>query len=121
MEFTIGSLELNRTNPAHVGTKPLIDTTKTLYQNQFGNISNTAPAEKKSKSLFETYLMDAIDGVNQQQLKASKLEEQIITEPESVDIHDVTTSMAKAQMSLDIAQTVINRLLDGWEQLSQNR
>ena len=59
--------------------------------------------------------------MNSQQLKVSSLQEQIITDPDSVDIHDVTTAMAKAQMSLNLAQTVIERMVKGWTDLSQNR
>ena len=44
-----------------------------------------------------------------------------MTDPDSVDIHDVTTAMAKAQMSLSLAQTVIDRLVTGWNELSTNR
>ncbi len=121
MDITIGSLELNRSNPAHLGTKPLLDTSKPVFQDSFGNSYNSAPLEEKEKGPFQTFLMEAVNGMNEQQLNASALEKQIVTDPDSVDVHDVTTAMAKAQMSLDIAQTVINRLLDGWEQLSQNR
>ena len=46
MDFTIGSLELNRTNPAHLGTKPVIDTAKKLYMDSFGNVTDAAPKEQ---------------------------------------------------------------------------
>ena len=59
--------------------------------------------------------------MNAQQVNVAKLQEQIITDPDSVDIHDVTTAMAKAKMSLNLAQTVIDRLITGWNELSQNR
>ena len=59
--------------------------------------------------------------MNSQQLNVSALQEKVITDPDSVDIHDVTTAMAKAQMSLDLAQNVIDRLVKGWNDLSQNR
>ena len=66
-------------------------------------------------------LWSAATGMNAQQVNVSKLQEQIITDPDSVDIHDVTTAMAKAKMSLNLAQTVIDRLITGWNELSQNR
>jgi flagellar hook-basal body complex protein FliE len=66
-------------------------------------------------------MLEAAREMNAQQVNVSKLQEQIITDPDSVDIHDVTTAMAKAKMSLNLAQTVIDRLITGWNELSQNR
>ena len=59
--------------------------------------------------------------MNSNQVDVAKIQEQVITDPDSVDIHDVATAMAKAQMSLNLAQTVIDRLVSGWTELSQNR
>lgn len=121
MDFTIGSLELNRTNPAHLGTKPVIDTAKKLYMDSFGNVSDAAPKEQIKRGDFENAMLEAAREMNAQQVNVAKLQEQIITDPDSVDIHDVTTAMAKAKMSLNLAQTVIDRLITGWNELSQNR
>ena len=38
-----------------------------------------------------------------------------------VDVQDVTIAMAKAQMSLNLAQTVIDRLLTGWSEIQTSR
>ena len=62
-----------------------------------------------------------MDAVNEKQLDVSRVEQKLITDPDSVDIHDVTTAMAKAQMSLNLAQTVIDRLLTGWSELQATR
>jgi len=70
---------------------------------------------------FETYLMNAVKEMNDQQLDVGRKTEQLITDPDSVDIHEVTTAMAKAQMSLSLAQTVIDRVVSGWNELSTNR
>ncbi len=121
MDFTIGTLQLNRSSNAHVGTRTLIDTSKSIHMDHFGNISNTAPEAEKTRGTFESYLMDAVSAMNDQQINVSNLQEQIITDPDSVDIHDVTTAMAKAKMSLSLAQTVIDRVVSGWNDLSQNR
>ncbi len=111
MDFTIGSLELNRSNPAHLGTAPLIDS--------FGGEKKASV--EKSKGSFENYLLAAVEELNGQQTEVGKLQEQLITDPDSVDIHDVTIAMAKAQMSLNLAQTVIDRVITGWNDLSQTR
>lgn len=110
MEFSIGSLELNRSNPAHIGTKPLSQV-----------VSSYVDGSENKKGSFETFLMDAVNRMNSNQVDVAKIQEQVITDPDSVDIHDVATAMAKAQMSLNLAQTVIDRLVSGWTELSQNR
>ena len=121
MEMTIGSLELNRTHPAHVGTGRMTDLSKNLHMDGFGNLSNSPVEGEKVKGSFESYLLDAVSEMNAQQVNVSALQEKVITDPDSVDIHDVTTAMAKAQMSLNLAQTVIDRVISGWNDLSQNR
>lgn len=121
MDITIGSLELNRTNPAHVGTRPLIDTSKKLRMDSFGNVTDTELEVGKTRKSFESYLIDAVSEMNSQQVEWTAIQEKVVTDPESVNIEEVTTAMAKAQMSLSLAQTVIDRLISGWNELSQNR
>lgn len=121
MDISIGTLELNRTNPAHIGTKGLIDPSKPFHMDPNGNISNGVAVTEKNKGTFESYLLEAVSAVSDQQLEVSALEEKIITDPDSVNVEEVTTAMAKAQMSLNLAQTVIDRVISGWNDLSQNR
>lgn len=111
MDITIGSLELNRTDPAHIGTSVLNDSFKQ------SNIDGSV----KKQGQFETYLLDAISEMNDQQVNVNNLQQKVIMDPDSVDIHDVTIAMAKAQMSLNLAQTVIDRVISGWNELSTSR
>ncbi|MDO4506535.1 MAG: flagellar hook-basal body complex protein FliE [Spirochaetales bacterium] len=114
MNLTIGTLELNKTHPAHMGTGA-INTNINV-----GGVNGENNGVAKTGT-FKSYLLEAVDKMNSQQLNVSALQEQVITDPDSVDIHDVTTAMAKAQMSLNLAQTVIERVVKGWTDLSQNR
>lgn len=123
MDITIGTLQLNRTNPAHMGTKPLqpIASGKTYWMDNVGNSWTQSPKQPVERGAFESYLMDAMATMNQQQIDVENIQEKVITDPDSLDIHDVTTAMAKAQMSLNLAQTVIDRLVSGWNELSTTR
>ena len=47
--------------------------------------------------------------------------EKLIIDPDSVDIHDVTTAMAEANMSLSLAQTVISRMVSSWNEITTTR
>lgn len=113
MDFSFGSLELNRTHTAHIGTAPAGGTQ--------GIAGQEGVRRSEKKGAFEQYLLEAVSELNSRQLDVAAIQEQVITDPDSVDIHDVTTAMAKAQMSLNLAQTVIDRLVKGWSDLSQNR
>ena len=70
---------------------------------------------------FEDYLMNAVKTMNDQQIDVSNLQQQVITDPDSVDIQDVTVAMAKARMSLNLAQTVIDRIVTGWNEITTTR
>ena len=111
---SLSSVQMTRTNPAHVGTAKL--TSIVPGQGNTNQIQN-----EKNFGSFESYLVNAVSAMNGQQLDVNRVQEQLITDPDSVDIHDVTTAMAKAQMSLSLAQTVIDRLVTGWNELSTNR
>jgi flagellar hook-basal body complex protein FliE len=104
---------MTRTNPAHSGTAPLTDLTpgkKTEYS-----------SNSRKTGTFESFLLEAVNGVNDRQLEVSEVQNKLITDPDSVDIHDVTTAMAKAQMSLNLAQTVIDRLTTAWNEIQTTR
>lgn len=91
------------------------------YTNSFQSKSAKISTQNTNKRSFESYILEAVDAVNEKQLDVSRVEQKLITDPDSVDIHDVTTAMAKAQMSLNLAQTVIDRLLTGWSELQTTR
>lgn len=109
MDITIGNVDMVRTSPLHAGTSPLLG----AGRNTEGEVSE--------RGSFESFLMDAVSQMNSQQVDVNRIQEQIITDPDSVDIHDVTIAMAKAKMSMNLAQTVIDRVISGWNELSQTR
>lgn len=104
--------DMLRSDAAHVGTAPLTDLTAR-------NAESARPAKKTGA--FESYLLEAVSTVNAQQLDVDNLTKQYITDPDSVNVEDITTAMAKAQMSLSLAQTVIDRITTGWNELSTTR
>ena len=70
---------------------------------------------------FQTYLLDALESVNNQQLDVANVQQKLITDPDEVNVSDVTIAMAKARMSLNLAQTVIDRLVSGWNEITTTR
>src|SRR5574344_506930 len=112
------TFELRRTDPAHIGNSPIEKVSKVCIDNKEAETSLTTT---KSKGSFQSMVLDAMNQMNSNQIDVSNIQEKILTDPDSVDVHDVTTAMAKAQMSLNLAQTVIDRLISGWSELSQTR
>ena len=124
-----GTLQMVRTDKAHFGQGKI----QPLTQNAPGMspIQKIQRADKTTQAAsiqsanqtksFQSYLLDALESVNNQQLDVTNVQEKLITSPDEVDIHDVTTAMAKASMSLNLAQTVIDRLVTGWNEITTTR
>jgi flagellar hook-basal body complex protein FliE len=54
-------------------------------------------------------------------LKSGTFEDAMLTDPDSVDPHDVTIAMAKANLSLNITRTVMDRIVKGWKEIINTR
>lgn len=107
------SLQLNRTETAHTGK---VETALGLTQE---NSAKNGIA--KTSASFGDYLLQAFQNMNNQQVEVTELQQKVITDPESVDLHDVTIAMAKARMSLNLANSVIDRIVSGWSEITTTR
>ena len=111
----INTLQMNRTEAAHTGVSKLSD----IAGAPLNSIPNAAEnGVERTRRSFEDYLLQAFQTMNQQQVDVSNLQQQVITDPDSVDLHDVTIAMSKARMSLNLAQSVIDRLVQGWSEIT---
>ena len=129
----INQLQMNRTDTSYYGTKRIEPLT--AKNPGFSPVSSVQSVSRNSEAVsvqqisqngvqkksFSDYLIEAVNSVNSQQLEVSNLQEKIITNPDEVDIHDVTIAMSKARMSLNLAQTVIDRLVSGWNEITTTR
>ncbi|NCN04234.1 MAG: flagellar hook-basal body complex protein FliE [Spirochaetales bacterium] len=92
---------LQATNPKHFG-------------------EDEKPSEGLSKS-FGQLLFDSLNEVSSLQNEASQLSVEAIINPDEVAPHDVTIAMAKANMSLSIAKNVMDRVIQGYKDLTNLR
>lgn len=113
-----GTLQMTRTNVAHTGTAKLSDIGGQSYTSIPSSAEN---GQGKALKSFDQFLVEAMSSMNQQQIDVTNLQEKVITDPESLDIHDVTIAMSKARMSLNLAQNVIDRLISGWNEITTTR
>jgi len=70
---------------------------------------------------FQDAMMTEMEGINGDQIKATDLYQRMITDPNSVDAHDVTLAGAQAQMSLNLAKNVIERGLQAYRDIINMR
>lgn len=114
MITSLGTLSMIRTDPAHIGAEPL---TSMMTQ----DIRKKETGTEKTKGAFEQYLLNAVNSVNDKQMNSDAIAQQLITDPDSVDVHDVTIAMAEASLSLNLAQTVIDRVIKDWNEITTTR
>ncbi len=107
----INELQMIRTNTAHVGTGAIASLTQSAKDTN--GVSN--------KGSFDSFLIDAVSSMNDKQQMASNISEQVIIDPDSVDVHDVTIAMAEANLSLTLANTVISRITQAWSEITTTR
>ncbi len=126
-----GTLQMVRTDAQHFGNGRItpvtynrpglepISSVKGVNQNT--EASSVTKADAVNQKSFQDYLMEAVNSVNSSQIDVNKIQEKLITNPDDVDIHDVTIAMSKARMSLNLAQSVIDRLITGWNEITTTR
>lgn len=114
----IGTFQMLRTDVNHIGSASLTSLTGSVVNNTNSLSTETG---KATQNTFENYLLDAVNYVNGKQQSSDELAQQLIIDPDSVDVHDVTIAMAEANLSLSIAQTVIDRVVTAWNEITTTR
>ncbi|MDR2392630.1 MAG: flagellar hook-basal body complex protein FliE [Treponema sp.] len=113
----IDKIPLRVTHPKH-----LVPASRDAPGDALASLGDTIGVESTLRSgSFEDVMFRALDKVSEDQQRASDLIQTAITEPGSVDVHDITIAQAKASMSLNISRTVLNRLVQGWKDLINTR
>jgi len=93
-------VRLARTDPHHIA----------------GIGERAAPAAGPESS-FGQLLLGALGNVNDSQLKSIDLTQQMITNPDSVNVHDVTIALAEANLALSMTKAVVDRALSAYREI----
>jgi flagellar hook-basal body complex protein FliE len=95
-------VELKRTDPRHLAASgaPREAAGGASPENGFG------------KLLFET--LGSVNNLQQTSLQAA---EALITNPDSVDVHDVTIAMAEANLALSMTKAVLDRAITAYREI----
>ena len=93
-------VDLLRTNPGHMISK--------VHPDQAADIKGSS---------FNDLVMSALDGVNTLAQDSTQLTEQYITNPDSVDVHDVTIAMGKANLAISLTKSVVDSALKAYREI----
>ncbi|MBN1698348.1 MAG: flagellar hook-basal body complex protein FliE [Spirochaetales bacterium] len=93
-------IDLKQTHPLHLGSalKPVKE-------------------EGGPEKSFGDVLLAAFNDVNDLQVETTKLSEQMMTDPDSVDVHDVMISVAEANLALSMTKTIVDRALRAYREI----
>ena len=98
-EVTGDQVALNATHKNHFGVKGMVQGDET-------------PSEE-----FVNALKGALGETNKLQQDSSSITQAYITDPESVDVHDVTIAMSKANMAIEITKAVVDGALKAYNNI----
>lgn len=70
---------------------------------------------------FKRMVLDELNSVNGMQQKSIELSQRLVTDPDSVDVHDVTIALAEANMSLNITKAVVDRVIRAYRDIISAR
>ena len=110
--------ELARTNPMHYTASGAAGVLNGGRGD--GGVPAASGAAGKGAS-FQDALLKAMDGVSASQNKGDDLLQKVVADPDSVDAQDVTISMAEANMSLNLAKTILSRIVTAWKDVINTR
>lgn len=88
---------------------------------QQSRLNYTANVNAGSGASFENALLKALEGVDAYQAKSEDLLQQMVVDPDSVDAQDVTIAMAEANLSLNLAKTILSRVVTAWKDVINTR
>ena len=79
--------------------------------------SGAAAAGTDASGGFQGLLFKALNGVNGLEQGSLSLEQQMITNPQSVDAHDVTIALGEANLALSLTKAVVDRVVRAYQDL----
>ena len=66
---------------------------------------------------FGQMLLAALGGVNDSQLQGMELTQRMITDPDSVDVHEVTLALTEATTSLSMTKAIVDKALAAYREI----
>jgi flagellar hook-basal body complex protein FliE len=103
------------TDPRHIG-----GTSKAAGRAQgAGYTASTAVggAASDPEASFGNLFLQSLGQVNDLQVRAQDLSQALLTDPDSVDVHEVTVALAEANLALSMTKAVIDRAIRAYREI----
>ncbi len=107
----MNSLDLNQVSGNYV------DVLRTNSEHIPGRVHAGEQEVDNSASTFSEMVIDALNGVNDLAQESTALTEQYIINPDSVDVHDVTIAMGKANLALSMTKSVVDNAIKAYREI----
>ena len=85
------------------------------------HVRNREAQPPEGQKSFGQLFFDAINEVNNDQQIAHNISIQAASNPDSVEPHDVTIAMAKANLSLSISKNIVDRVVQAYREITTLR
>jgi flagellar hook-basal body complex protein FliE len=120
MDIYLGNSTLGLPVPDFTKGAARVDLLRTSEQH-FDLNGQRGVIETQPQARFAHLLTQAMDGVSSSQHEADRLVGLAITDPASVEVHDISIAMAKANMSLSVTKAVIDRTITSFKEILNQR
>ncbi len=94
-----------------------VDVLRTNSSHIQGRVHAGEQSGKDSALSFSNMVIDALNGVNDLAAESTALTEQYIINPDSVDVHDVTIAMGKANLALSMTKSVVDNAIKAYREI----
>lgn len=84
-------------------------------------VKNSDPKEIPAESAFADLVKKGLTAANQDQMDSQEIFVKMITEPDSVEAHDVSIAMAKANMSLQMTKSIVDGAVQAYKDIINMR
>ncbi len=98
----------------------IVNLLRTNEKHMFGANENAA-VEQDTEQSFGKLFTNALNNVNNEQIESMELSELMITDPNSVDVHDVTIAMAEANLSLSMTKSIMDGVIKAYTAIINTR
>ncbi len=85
-----------------------------------GHIKGTVKgndSQGDTKSSFGGLVTKAVNGANDLVQKSAALTQQYITDPDSINVHDVTIAMSEANLAISMTKSVVDNALKAYREI----
>ena len=113
---------LSRTDPRHLpGTPNRLGPGPAPGPSAASRQATFAGATPQPTESFREVFSRAFERVNDTQVRSAALGRQMITDPDSVDIHNLTVAMAEANMAISMTKAIVDRTVQAFRTITTLR